>query len=85
MLRTSGVKLVYDDFGAGQARVLELAEAPSDVLKFDMSLIRDIDSAPPPRQRLVGSEVSREPRQSSALSAAWEQRPGGCKPLAAAG
>jgi EAL domain-containing protein (putative c-di-GMP-specific phosphodiesterase class I) len=37
-----GVKLAYDDFGAGQARFLELAEAPPHYLKFDAALIRDI-------------------------------------------
>lgn len=37
-----GVKLAYDDFGAGQARFLELAGAPPQYLKFDVTLIRDI-------------------------------------------
>ena len=56
-LRDLGIKLAYDDFGAGQARLLELAEVPCDYLKFDMSMIRNIDRAPLSRQRLVASLV----------------------------
>ncbi|HBE70678.1 MAG TPA: diguanylate phosphodiesterase [Planctomycetaceae bacterium] len=51
------VKLAYDDFGAGQARLSELVEAPPDFLKFDMSMIRDIDSASAERRRLIKSLV----------------------------
>ena len=57
-LTRSGVGLAYDDFGAGQARLLELAEVPPHYLKFDMSFIRGIDSAPLSRQRLLTSLVS---------------------------
>jgi EAL domain-containing protein (putative c-di-GMP-specific phosphodiesterase class I) len=53
-----GVGLAYDDFGAGQARLLELAEVPPHYLKFDMSFIRGIDAAPLSRQRLLTSLVS---------------------------
>jgi EAL domain-containing protein (putative c-di-GMP-specific phosphodiesterase class I) len=53
-----GVGLAYDDFGAGQARLLELAEVPPHYLKFDMSFIRGIDAAPVSRQRLLTSLVS---------------------------
>jgi EAL domain-containing protein (putative c-di-GMP-specific phosphodiesterase class I) len=42
---TLGVGLAYDDFGAGQARLTELAEVPPDFLKLDMKLIRGIDEA----------------------------------------
>lgn len=38
-LADRGVGLAYDDFGAGQARLLELVEAPPAVLKFDRSLV----------------------------------------------
>lgn len=44
-LHRIGMKLAYDDFGSGQARLLELAEVPPDYLKFDISLIRGIDTA----------------------------------------
>ncbi|MEM7315360.1 MAG: EAL domain-containing protein [Planctomycetota bacterium] len=51
------VRLAYDDFGAGQARLLELADCPPDCLKFDMSLIRDLDKASDHKQRLVETLV----------------------------
>lgn len=41
-----GVKLAYDDFGAGQARLVELAEATPDFLKFDRALIQNIHAGP---------------------------------------
>lgn len=56
-LRAVNIGLAYDDFGAGQARLLEIAEAPPDYLKFDISLIRRLDTAPPARRRLVASLV----------------------------
>jgi len=37
-----GILVAYDDFGAGQARFLELAEFPPEYLKLDMKLIHDI-------------------------------------------
>lgn len=52
------MRLSYDDFGAGEGRLMELAEVPPDVLKFDMSLIRDIDAATATRQRIVASLVT---------------------------
>jgi len=57
-LRRATVGLAYDDFGAGQARLLELADVPPDYLKFDMSFVRGIDSAPASRRRLLTSLVS---------------------------
>jgi EAL domain-containing protein (putative c-di-GMP-specific phosphodiesterase class I) len=57
-LSRSGVGVAYDDFGAGQARLLELAEVPPHYLKFDMSFVRGIDKAPASRQRLLTSLVS---------------------------
>jgi EAL domain-containing protein (putative c-di-GMP-specific phosphodiesterase class I) len=57
-LNRSGVGIAYDDFGAGQARLLELAEVPPHYLKFDMSFVRGIDTAPASRQRLLTSLVS---------------------------
>lgn len=47
------IRLAYDDFGTGQARLAELAAAPPDYLKFDISLIRDIDRASDSRRRVV--------------------------------
>ncbi len=47
------VGLAYDDFGAGQARLLELVEVPPDYLKFDISLIRGLHRATAGKQRMV--------------------------------
>ncbi len=44
-LHESGIEVAYDDFGSGQARLAELAEAPPDFVKLDMSLVRGIDQA----------------------------------------
>ena len=52
------IGLAYDDFGAGQARLLELAEAPPDYLKFDRRFVTRIESAPSSRRRLVASLVA---------------------------
>jgi EAL domain-containing protein (putative c-di-GMP-specific phosphodiesterase class I) len=52
------VRLAYDDFGAGQARLLELAEAPPHYLKFDRRFVMGIDQAPASRRRLVASLVA---------------------------
>lgn len=52
------MRVAYDDFGAGQARLLELAEAPPDYLKFDISFIREIDKAAPSKRRLLSSLVA---------------------------
>jgi len=56
-LRERGIRLAYDDFGAGQARLIELGEAPPDLLKFDIRFIRGIHEAPPSRRRLLRSLV----------------------------
>jgi EAL domain-containing protein (putative c-di-GMP-specific phosphodiesterase class I) len=47
-----GIKLAYDDFGAGQARLAELAEVPPDFIKLDMALIRGLNGAKA-RQELI--------------------------------
>ena len=52
------VGLAYDDFGAGQARLLELAEAPPHYLKFDRKFVTNIDKAPSSRRRLLASLVA---------------------------
>ena len=44
--RNSGLKLAYDDFGAGEARLLELADVPPDFIKLDRGLIAGIDQSP---------------------------------------
>jgi EAL domain-containing protein (putative c-di-GMP-specific phosphodiesterase class I) len=51
------MELAYDDFGAGQSRLLELAEVPPQVIKFDMHMIRGIDRFSRERRQLVQSLV----------------------------
>ena len=57
-LLKANVTLAYDDFGAGQARLFELAEAPPHYLKFDRVLVAGLNHAPMSRQRLVASLVA---------------------------
>lgn len=52
-----GMRLAFDDFGAGQSRILELGETPPHVLKFDRSMVRGIEQAPASRRRLIASLV----------------------------
>jgi EAL domain-containing protein (putative c-di-GMP-specific phosphodiesterase class I) len=52
-VRELGYKVAYDDFGAGQSRLLELVKAPPDYLKFDASLIRDIHQSNPYQWRML--------------------------------
>ncbi len=47
------IGLAFDDFGSGQARLLELADVSPDIVKFDICLIHDIDTANPARQRMI--------------------------------
>ena len=56
------IGLAFDDFGAGQARLVELVEVQPDVLKFDMTLIRGIDQATPHRHQMLAllTKMSRE-------------------------
>lgn len=56
VLQDLQIGLAYDDFGAGQSRLQELAEVAPDYLKFDISLIREIDKSIQ-RQQIVGSLV----------------------------
>jgi len=50
MLHEQDMLLVYDDFGAGQSRLIELLDSVPDIVKFDIALIQNI------QQR---SEISR--------------------------
>jgi EAL domain-containing protein (putative c-di-GMP-specific phosphodiesterase class I) len=56
-LSDMGIKFAYDDFGAGQSRLNELAEVPPDFVKFDMSLIRNIDQASTTKQNMLARLV----------------------------
>ena len=50
ILRELRMQLAFDDFGAGQSRLLELTETLPDFVKFDMQLIRGIHKAAAPRR-----------------------------------
>lgn len=52
-----GINMAYDDFGAGQARLLELVEFPPKYLKFDGSLVRDLSKASPQKQQMLSALV----------------------------
>jgi EAL domain-containing protein (putative c-di-GMP-specific phosphodiesterase class I) len=52
-----GFEFAYDDFGAGQARLLELTDIPAHYLKLDKSLMRGIEGVPS-RQEMVAAVVS---------------------------
>lgn len=53
-LRDLQIGLAYDDFGVGQSRIQDLANAVPDYLKFDISLIRDIHLLPRRQQIVAG-------------------------------
>jgi len=53
VLDALGVGLAYDDFGAGQTRLLELAEVPPDFLKFDIRLIKGVNTSPARKEMLA--------------------------------
>ncbi len=56
-LRDLDIRLAYDDFGAGQSRLLELVDVPPDYLKFDMKLVQGIHSASEMRQKMLATLV----------------------------
>ena len=51
-----GYGFAYDDFGAGQARLLELTDVPPDFLKLDRGVIEGVDQLMP-RRHLVRALV----------------------------
>jgi EAL domain-containing protein (putative c-di-GMP-specific phosphodiesterase class I) len=56
-MKDLNIRLAYDDFGSGQARLAELIEARPDFVKFDISLIRSIDRANDARRRMLETLV----------------------------
>ena len=52
------IELAYDDFGAGQARLMEMTEVPVRYVKFDIALISGLHEAPEPKQNMVAALVS---------------------------
>lgn len=57
-LQAIGIDLAFDDFGAGQARIAELAEVRPAYIKFDRSIIRQLDRAEDSRCRVVRGLVA---------------------------
>ena len=53
-LRDLRIDLAYDDFGTGRSRLMEIAEAPPDYLKFDMRFVRNLHLAPQRRRQVLG-------------------------------
>jgi len=53
-----GMTLAFDDFGAGQARLAELAEVRPHYLKFDRCMIRDLHRGDAARRRVIGALVA---------------------------
>jgi len=51
------IQLAYDDFGAGQARLVDLIEIPPHCLKFDICLIRDIHLGTEQRRQMLETLV----------------------------
>lgn len=58
LLLERNIALAYDDFGAGQARLLELADAPPHYLKFDRAFIAELDQASRAKEKLLKSLLS---------------------------
>jgi EAL domain-containing protein (putative c-di-GMP-specific phosphodiesterase class I) len=56
-LRDLSIDLAFDDFGAGQTRLVELIEIRPDVLKFDMRFIQGVHTAPAHRQEMLANLV----------------------------
>ena len=52
-LQNLEIGIAYDDFGAGQSRLMELVEAPPDYLKFDIILVREIDKASQKHKEMI--------------------------------
>jgi EAL domain-containing protein (putative c-di-GMP-specific phosphodiesterase class I) len=57
-LNALDISLAYDDFGAGQSRLIDLVQVPPDYLKFDIHMIRDLHRAVPAKLKLVKTLVS---------------------------
>ena len=57
LLQELSMKLVYDNFGADQERLVQIVQLPPDYLKFDSNLIRGIDASTDRNKELVRSLV----------------------------
>lgn len=57
VLRDFDIGLAFDDFGAGQARIAELAASRPECLKFDRRIIMGLDGADAARRKFVACLV----------------------------
>jgi EAL domain-containing protein (putative c-di-GMP-specific phosphodiesterase class I) len=57
MLNDLDMLLVYDDFGAGQSRLIELLDSVPDIVKFDIALIQNIQHRPDISRSIVETLV----------------------------
>jgi EAL domain-containing protein (putative c-di-GMP-specific phosphodiesterase class I) len=57
LLKEQDILLVYDDFGAGQSRLIELLDSVPDILKFDIALIKNIQHRSEASQSIVETLV----------------------------
>ena len=56
-LEDLNMRLAFDDFGAGQARLVELVEVRPHYLKFDRTLVQNIDQASSQRRQMLAHLV----------------------------
>ncbi len=56
-LRKAGYRIAIDDLGAGYAGLTSFAQLEPDIVKLDMSLVRNVHSTPTKR-KLIGSMTS---------------------------
>lgn len=57
-LTAMDIELAYDDFGAGQARLMEMIDIPVKYVKFDIALIRGLHEAPESKRKMVAALVA---------------------------
>lgn len=83
-LRACGVGIAFDDFGSGQARLVELLTHPPDYLKFDRTLLEGIEHEDSRQWRMVRMLVDYAEQQSiTTICEGIEQPPEGqaCRKL----
>ena len=68
-LRDLEIRLAFDDFGSGQARLAELSGVQPDYIKFDISLVHRLHEASPEHRQMLGALV-RMVREMGVLSLA---------------
>jgi EAL domain-containing protein (putative c-di-GMP-specific phosphodiesterase class I) len=57
LLRTLGFRIAIDDLGAGYAGLTSFSHLEPEIVKLDMSLVRNVQSSPTKR-RLIGSMIA---------------------------